>query len=308
MTQHADPRAETTAAPMIDGSVDAETTTPAGGTPLAQPSGWPPPGAVPQQQGYAAPLPTAAMPAGLAGPAGPLAPAPQPPLNTLSWLSVVAAFVVSPVAIVLGAISRRQIARTGERGKGLATTGLALGIVFTLMGIVSTIMVLSMVTTVTYTADPAPVAAAPVAAAPAVPSVASPAPAAGGTGTTTGTTGSEAAGRAQLVTGWLDVAAADATLSENLDAHTGDLDAIKADVATYRDELQRFRDTAASVQLSPELRSQVDSRMLPAIDQVLTDLNTIVSSSSSSKVQAAASALSDDATAMANEVTAVIGG
>ncbi|MDL5157878.1 DUF4190 domain-containing protein [Actinomycetospora termitidis] len=299
MTQQADPRA-----PMIDTSVDADVTTPAGGTPVAPPSGWPPPGAIPQQQGYGQPGPTTAMP--VPPPAGPMV---QPPLNTLSWLSVVSAFVVSPVAIVLGAISRRQIARTGERGKGLATTGIALGIVFTIMGIVSTIMVLSMVTTVTYTPAPAPVAAAPVPAA-SVPS----APVTGGTGTTgTGTTaggatGAETAGRAQLLSGWLDVAAADATLSENLDQHSGDLDAIKADVATYRDELQRFRDTASTVQLSPELRSQVDSRMLPAVDQVLTDLNTIVSSSSSSKVQAAASALSDDATAMANEVTAVIGG
>lgn len=188
---------------------------------------------------------------------------------------------------MLGAIARRQIARTGERGKGLATTGLALGIVFTLMGVVSTIMVLSMVTTVTYSPSP----------------VESPVPSTGaGTAAADGS-----AGRAQLLAGWLDVAAADATLSENLDAHSGDLDAIKADVAVYRDELQSFRDTAASAPLSPELRAQVDSRLLPAVDTVLGDLDTVVTSSSPSRVQAAASALSDDATTMANEVMAVIG-
>ena len=297
MTQHADPRLDTTVAPMIDTSVDAGTTTPAGGTRMAPPSGWPPPGAVPQQQGPGMP------PYGPAQPM-PVGPA-QAPLNTLSWLSVVTAFVVSPVAIVLGAIARRQIARTGERGKGLATTGLALGIVFTLMGIVSTIMVLSMVTTVTY--SPSPVAPSPVAAEPvpaaAAPIVGSPAPSTGAV--TAAADGS--AGRAQLLAGWLDVAAADATLSENLDAHSGDLDAIKADVAVYRDELQSFRDTAASAPLSPELRAQVDSRLLPAVDTVLGDLNTVVTSSSPSRVQAAASALSDDATTMANEVMAVIG-
>lgn len=306
MTQHADPRLDTAVAPMIDTSVDAETTTPAGGTRLAPPSGWPPPGAVPHQQGTGQ-QGTGQQEKRLLGvpPYGPAQPmpvgaAPEAPLNTLSWLSVVTAFVVSPVAIVLGAIARRQIARTGERGKGLATTGLALGIVFTLMGIVSTIMVLSMVTTVTY--SPAPVAAEPVPAA-AAPIVESPAPSTGaGTAVADGS-----AGRAQLLAGWLDVAAADATLSENLDAHSGDLDAIKADVAVYRDELQSFRDTAASAQLSPELRAQVDSRLLPAVDTVLGDLDTIVTSSSSSRVQAAASALSDDATTMANEVMAVIG-
>lgn len=297
MTQHADPRLDTTVAPTIDTSVDAGTTTPAGGTPMAPPSGWPPPGAVPQQQGSGIP------PYGSTQPM-PVGPAPQAPLNTLSWLSVVTAFVVSPVAIVLGAIARRQIARTGERGKGLATTGLALGIVFTLMGVVSTIMVLSMVTTVTYSPSPveSPVAAEPVPAA-AAPIVESPVPSTGaGTAAADGS-----AGRAQLLAGWLDVAAADATLSENLDAHSGDLDAIKADVAVYRDELQSFRDTAASAPLSPELRAQVDSRLLPAVDTVLGDLDTVVTSSSPSRVQAAASALSDDATTMANEVMAVIG-
>lgn len=94
MTQHADPRLDTTVAPTIDTSVDAATT-PAGGTPMAPPSGWPPPGAVPQQQGSGIP------PYGSTQPM-PVGPAPQAPLNTLSWLSVVTAFVVSPVAIRAG--------------------------------------------------------------------------------------------------------------------------------------------------------------------------------------------------------------
>lgn len=70
-----------------------------------------------------------------ADPSGFVPPVAQPGLNTMAILALVFAFVVAPLGIVFGIIGRKQTARTGERGKGLATAGLILGIVFTLVGI-----------------------------------------------------------------------------------------------------------------------------------------------------------------------------
>jgi hypothetical protein len=271
MTQHLDHPVT----PMIDPSVDAATTTPAGGTPRVQNPGWPPPG---PPVGHPAPAPYAA-PAGTAYPV-----APEAPLNTLSWVSVVVAFVVSPVAIVLGAISRRQIARTGERGKGLATTGIALGIVFTLMGIVSTIMVLSMVTTVTYTPAPAP-APAPVAAAPS----SAAAPAATDPGTATG--------QADVLTAYLDLIGANQTFETNWQAHNTAAE-LRADITEYRDAVQKFRDTVATADLPADQRARIDGQLLPAIDQVLADCNGMLNAQTDAKVKAAAQAFDTDNPAM----------
>ncbi|MFI9530894.1 DUF4190 domain-containing protein [Micromonospora rosaria] len=49
----------------------------------------------------------------------------------LAILSLVFAFVASPVGIVLGHLAKRQIRQTGEQGSGLATAGLVLSYVFT---------------------------------------------------------------------------------------------------------------------------------------------------------------------------------
>jgi hypothetical protein len=65
-----------------------------------------------------------------------------PPTNTLAILSLVFAFVFAPAAIVLGAVARKQIRRTGERGSGLATSGFVLGIVFTVISVIWTVAVL----------------------------------------------------------------------------------------------------------------------------------------------------------------------
>lgn len=43
------------------------------------------------------------------------------------------ACVFAPVGIVLGILARKGIRRTGESGRGLATAGLWLGVVFTLL-------------------------------------------------------------------------------------------------------------------------------------------------------------------------------
>jgi hypothetical protein len=64
---------------------------------------------------------------------------PYPPMqtgtNTLAILALVFAFVFAPAGIVMGAIARKQIRRTGEQGMGLATAGLVCGIVFTAISV-----------------------------------------------------------------------------------------------------------------------------------------------------------------------------
>jgi hypothetical protein len=51
----------------------------------------------------------------------------------MAILALVFAFVFWPLAIVFGHMARKQIARTGEGGRGLATAGLVIG--YILLGI-----------------------------------------------------------------------------------------------------------------------------------------------------------------------------
>jgi protein-disulfide isomerase len=60
-----------------------------------------------------------------------------PRTNTLAIVSLVSAFVVSLVAVITGHLALGQIARRGERGRGLAIAGLVLGYV----GLASTVVV-----------------------------------------------------------------------------------------------------------------------------------------------------------------------
>ncbi|BFU42206.1 DUF4190 domain-containing protein [Krasilnikovia sp. MM14-A1004] len=53
--------------------------------------------------------------------------------NTMAILALVFAFVFSPAAIVLGHVAKKQIRETGEGGEGLATAGLWLGYIFTIL-------------------------------------------------------------------------------------------------------------------------------------------------------------------------------
>ena len=55
--------------------------------------------------------------------------------NVMAILSLVFAFVFSPAGIVLGHIAKKQIRQTGEQGSGLATAGLILSYIFTILGI-----------------------------------------------------------------------------------------------------------------------------------------------------------------------------
>lgn len=60
-----------------------------------------------------------------------------PATNTMAILSLVFAFVFSPLAIVFGHMAKKQIRERGEGGEGLATAGLVLGYIFTGLYIVA---------------------------------------------------------------------------------------------------------------------------------------------------------------------------
>jgi uncharacterized protein DUF4190 len=332
MTQQADPRL-----PLIDSSVDAGTTTPGTGTPSVQTAGWPPtapePAAAPLSPpvGFG-PMPQGGMPQGgmpqggmpqggmpqggmpqggmpqggmPQGPMAPMAPMPQgaqAPLNTLAWVSVVVAFFVSPVAIVLGILARKQVARTGERGRGLATLGAVLGSVFTVIGIATTVIVLALATQVTaaiQAAGPAPgVDTGAPAPVPSVVTVPSAAP----------SSDDFTAGQAQLLTGFIQVGAAADTMSTDIQSHRGDLDAMQNDFSAYRDAVARFRTTATTATLAPDVRQRVDADLVPAIDRTLADLDALSTTRNQSRLSDAADRLQTDSQAMVTAATAAVGG
>jgi hypothetical protein len=55
--------------------------------------------------------------------------------NTMAILSLVFAFIFSPLGIVFGHIAKKQIRERNEEGGGLATAGLVLGYIFTGIGL-----------------------------------------------------------------------------------------------------------------------------------------------------------------------------
>jgi hypothetical protein len=83
------------------------------------------------QQPYGQPAYGQQMP-GYGPPVG-YAPPPQfgRPTNTMAILALVMAFVFAPAGLVLGILARKQIARTGEDGDGLALAGIIVGGILT---------------------------------------------------------------------------------------------------------------------------------------------------------------------------------
>ncbi|MET7831208.1 DUF4190 domain-containing protein [Micromonospora sediminicola] len=75
-------------------------------------------------------------PYGQYGPSGP-GPRPRGGPNVLAILSLVFAFVFAPAGIVCGHLAKRQIRQTGEEGEQLATWGLILSYVFTVLGVIA---------------------------------------------------------------------------------------------------------------------------------------------------------------------------
>lgn len=78
-------------------------------------AGYPAPSTYPVSGGYYPPVPAVVMP--------------YRRTNTMAILSLVFAFVFSPLAIVFGHMARKQIRMTGEDGDGLALAGMIIGYV-----------------------------------------------------------------------------------------------------------------------------------------------------------------------------------
>ncbi|NUT51196.1 MAG: DUF4190 domain-containing protein [Saccharothrix sp.] len=57
--------------------------------------------------------------------------------NGMAVAALITAFLFSPAGIVLGVLARKQIRRTGEEGWGLATAGLIVGIVLTVLWVLA---------------------------------------------------------------------------------------------------------------------------------------------------------------------------
>lgn len=53
--------------------------------------------------------------------------------NTLAIVALILGIVVAPGGIICGIISLKQIARTGEAGRGMAKAGLIIGIILTVL-------------------------------------------------------------------------------------------------------------------------------------------------------------------------------
>jgi len=59
------------------------------------------------------------------------------PTNTMAILALVFAFVFAPAGVILGLVAHRQIDRTSERGKELATAGVTVGIILSVVSVVA---------------------------------------------------------------------------------------------------------------------------------------------------------------------------
>ncbi len=57
--------------------------------------------------------------------------------NGMAIAALITAFLFSPAGIVLGVLARKQIRRTGEEGWGMATAGLIVGAVLTVLWVLA---------------------------------------------------------------------------------------------------------------------------------------------------------------------------
>ncbi|MFI9011297.1 DUF4190 domain-containing protein [Actinosynnema sp. NPDC053489] len=62
------------------------------------------------------------------------------PTNGMAIAALITAFLFSPAGIVLGIVARKQIRRTGEEGWGMATAGLVVGAVLTVLWVAGIVL------------------------------------------------------------------------------------------------------------------------------------------------------------------------
>lgn len=62
--------------------------------------------------------------------------------STLAIVAIILAIVVPIAGIVVGIIARREVARTGEEGRGLSTAAIIVGIVLSVLTILPLLLVM----------------------------------------------------------------------------------------------------------------------------------------------------------------------
>ncbi|MCC8245273.1 DUF4190 domain-containing protein [Saccharothrix luteola] len=67
-------------------------------------------------------------------------PPPTTQTNGMAIAALITAFLFSPAGIVLGIVARKQIRRTGEQGWGMATAGLIIGVVLTVLWVLAVVL------------------------------------------------------------------------------------------------------------------------------------------------------------------------
>lgn len=90
--------------------------------------------------------------------------------NTMAILAIVFAFVFSPLGIVFGIMGRRQTVERHENGRGLATAGLWLSVAFTLIGLLTAVLVGVMAASVASQVPAPPESSQQAPTAPSAPS------------------------------------------------------------------------------------------------------------------------------------------
>jgi len=105
-----------------------------GYAPYPPATGYQMPGTYPVSGGYYPPIPVVAVP--------------YRKTNTYAILSLVFAFVFSPLAIVFGHMARKQIRMTGEDGDGLALAGMIIGYISVGIAVLVLALVVPFVVTV----------------------------------------------------------------------------------------------------------------------------------------------------------------
>ncbi|TDP92400.1 uncharacterized protein DUF4190 [Leucobacter luti] len=91
-----------------------------------------PPASQPQPPHFAHPQPTA------------FTPAPAKNTNTLAIIALVSSFFISLAGVICGHIALKQIADSGEGGRGMALAGTIIGYVGLVLGLVWLIIVFAM--------------------------------------------------------------------------------------------------------------------------------------------------------------------
>ncbi|WP_439689776.1 DUF4190 domain-containing protein [Curtobacterium sp. SP.BCp] len=67
---------------------------------------------------------------------------PQKRTSTIAIVAIILAIVVPIAGIVVGIIARREVARTGEEGRGLSTAAIIVGIVLSILTVLPLLLVL----------------------------------------------------------------------------------------------------------------------------------------------------------------------